>query len=436
MPSAGQNSSPTVRTVSYRSASSPGSPQAAIQLADSRMSSMRAMSAAAMLVTASADGHAAGSSGIEQRERRALAHRHRLAVLREVVAHGHGDVADRHLPGPDQRVAADHAADRAVADRDQEGLVGDRRQPQQPERRIAHVDATAIEVVARARQAPHVARHARRLAEQRRRAACPPACCRTADPRRAASVVGHLADHRERAALALAQRAELPPAAPPRRSARSAPAPRCTRSRAATCRARRSAPCAGRRDRRSRPCATDSGTAFDRPPAPTSWISRIGLSSPSAQQPSMTSCARRWISGLPRCTEAKSRSAELAPAPTDEAAPPPRPISIAGPPSTTTCAPGTIVGLLDVLPADVAEAARDHDRLVVAAQRRAAGGLDALLERAEIAADAGTPELVVERGRADRTLEHDLQRGGDAVRLAEVLLPGLHRRPGCAGSRR
>ncbi len=53
MPSSGQISMPTACTVSNRSASSPGSPQAAIQLADNRMSSMRAISAAAMLVTAS-----------------------------------------------------------------------------------------------------------------------------------------------------------------------------------------------------------------------------------------------------------------------------------------------------------------------------------------------------------------------------------------------
>ena len=139
----------------------------------------------------------------------------------------------------------------------------------------------------------------------------------------------------------------------------------------------------------------------------------------------MTSCARRCISGLPRCTEAKSRSAELAPAPIDDAAPPPRPISIAGPPSTTIFAPGDDWRLLDVLAADVAEAARDHDRLVIAAQRRAAGRLDPLLERAEVAADVGPAEFVVERRRADRALEHDLERRDDALRLAEVLLPRL-----------
>jgi hypothetical protein len=53
MPSAGHSSMPTAFTVSNSAASWPGWPQAAIQLADSLMSSMLAMGAAAMLVIAS-----------------------------------------------------------------------------------------------------------------------------------------------------------------------------------------------------------------------------------------------------------------------------------------------------------------------------------------------------------------------------------------------
>src|SRR5690606_1786178 len=34
-------------------------------------------------------------------------------------------------------------------------------------------------------------------------------------------------------------------------------------------------------------------------------------------------------------------------------------------------------------------------------------------------------ELVVERGAAERAVDHDLQRGHDATRLAVVLFPGL-----------
>ena len=53
MPSAGHSSSPTVRTVAYSAASSPGSPQAAIQFADSFTFDNEPMSAARMLVSAS-----------------------------------------------------------------------------------------------------------------------------------------------------------------------------------------------------------------------------------------------------------------------------------------------------------------------------------------------------------------------------------------------
>ena len=75
--------------------------------------------------------------------------------------------------------------------------------------------------------------------------------------------------------------------------------------------------------------------------------------------------------------------------------------------------------------AHVAEPAGDHDRLVVAAcaPGRVAGQL--ALESTEIAADAGSAKFVVECGRADRALEHDLERRGDARGRADALLPGL-----------
>ena len=65
----------------------------------------------------------------------------------------------------------------------------------------------------------------------------------------------------------------------------------------------------------------------------------MGLASPLAQQRSMTSWQRRCISGLARCTEAKSRSSAEAPLAMLEAAPPPRPMSMAGPPRTTSGEP-------------------------------------------------------------------------------------------------
>ncbi|MCY1181635.1 hypothetical protein D9M73_221490 [compost metagenome] len=87
---------------------------------------------------------------------------------------------------------------------------------------------------------------------------------------------------------------------------------------------------------------SSSGKALDRPPAPTSWKNLIGLSVPMATQRSITSWQRRSISGLSRCTLAKSRSSALSPEATDDAAPPPKPISIAGPPSTISLEPTVI----------------------------------------------------------------------------------------------
>ncbi len=65
----------------------------------------------------------------------------------------------------------------------------------------------------------------------------------------------------------------------------------------------------------------------------------MGLSAPREKQWLMTSCARRCISGLPRCTESKSSSAALVPAAIELAAPPPMPIRMPGPPSCTSRVP-------------------------------------------------------------------------------------------------
>jgi hypothetical protein len=78
---------------------------------------------------------------------------------------------------------------------------------------------------------------------------------------------------------------------------------------------------------------------------------------------------------------------------------------------------GLFVG---VLRAQASDPAREHDRLVVAAR--------AHLEGAEVAAQVRPPELVVVGRGADRRLEHDVERRGDALGLADALaLPGLER---------
>ncbi|MCY1501904.1 hypothetical protein D9M68_359910 [compost metagenome] len=83
------------------------------------------------------------------------------------------------------------------------------------------------------------------------------------------------------------------------------------------------------------------------------------------------------------------------------------------------------LALLHVLGADVAHAAGDHDRLVVAAHFLAARGGNGLLEGTEVAGQVRTAEFVVERGAAQRALDHDVQRGDDALGLAVRHFPGL-----------
>jgi hypothetical protein len=110
------------------------------------------------------------------------------------------------------------------------------------------------------------------------------------------------------------------------------------------------------------------------PPAPTSWIDRIGFFSPSCQHRA--------------CCAAAHADAHARPADLDQQR------------------ARRQVHLVRVLIGDIADAARDHDRLVIAAH----APRDVLLVSAEIAAEVRPAEFVVECRRADRAVDHDLQR--------------------------
>ena len=323
-----------------------------------------------------ADRHARRRRRVEQRERRALAHRHRLAGVAVEVGERDRAVGDRHLPRADHLVARDQAADGAIADGDR-GTSCRRRSGSRSTRYAASrsVDARRGRAAARrARRASTSRVHPRRLAEQHRRAACRPArrAKRAIVARRSCAVVGRVADA-PRTGSARARRARRTRASVVGRDREHVALLRLVAPdlAAATCRARRSGSRAGRSARRGRRRATSSGNAFDRPPAPTSWIDRIGLSSPSAQQRSMTSWQRRC--DLRRCRAAPRRSRG--------------PRRSRPPPSTTprrrpgrSASPGRRARQQRRRPAarssatcgarDVAEAAGDHDRLVVAAHAR------------------------------------------------------------------
>ena len=66
---------------------------------------------------------------------------------------------------------------------------------------------------------------------------------------------------------------------------------------------------------------------------------------------------------------------------------------------------------------NIAHAAGDHDRLVIATHRMA----DLLLVGAEIADQVGSAKLVVEGSAAQRAVDHDRQRRGDALRAGQKI---------------
>ena len=82
--------------------------------------------------------------------------------------------------------------------------------------------------------------------------------------------------------------------------------------------------------------------------------------------------------------------------------------------------------LLDVFGLNVAEAAGEHDGLVVAAEFGAAGVGHLLLECAEITVEGGTAKFVVEGCAAERAFEHDVEGGDDAAGFAEIFFPRLN----------
>ncbi len=93
-------------------------------------------------------------------------HGHGFAAIAVVTIQTHGDVGNRHLPGAHHLVAADHSADGAVADGDQEGLVGNRRQTEQSIERLADRRSGGRESRCRLVCRSRIAGHARRFAQQ------------------------------------------------------------------------------------------------------------------------------------------------------------------------------------------------------------------------------------------------------------------------------
>ena len=79
----------------------------------------------------------------------------------------------------------------------------------------------------------------------------------------------------------------------------------------------------------------------------------------------------------------------------------------------------------NVFSADIAPAACQHNRFVVAAHLSAVKAVNFLFIGSEVSAQIRTAKLVIEAGSSQRSVYHNLQGRSQSVRLAEIILPRL-----------
>ena len=145
---------------------------------------------------------------VQKRYRCTFAHGHGFAGVPLVTAQADGDIRNRHLPRTHHLIATDQSAHRAVADRDQKGFVGDRRQTQQPVQRIGNGRTGRRQRCAPLRHAADAPDHARHLAEQHLHGHIDGRGREHRVEHAQAAVVGDLSHHGEGTTFALAQGAK------------------------------------------------------------------------------------------------------------------------------------------------------------------------------------------------------------------------------------
>ena len=153
--------------------------------------------------------HARCRRGVQHRQRRPFAHRHRLAAVGLVVRQRHRHVGHRHLASAHHLIPRHEAGDAAVANGDQELLACHSRKAQHPFDSFGQVQTAVVERARGAAAGGELPHRVENVAEQRRQ--------RHVHRRRAAKprihhqqppLGGGLANHRVRAALALANSRE------------------------------------------------------------------------------------------------------------------------------------------------------------------------------------------------------------------------------------
>ncbi|OIQ70388.1 hypothetical protein GALL_480000 [mine drainage metagenome] len=357
--------------------------------------------------------HARRRRRVAERQRRAFAHRHRLAARAGEVGQRDRAIGHRHLPWADHGVAVRQPADGAVADADQKALAGHAGVAQHGGRGPVELDAGQIDVGQLDALAAHVAHHARRLAQQHAQRHVDRLLGQQRVVDAQLRLGAGLADDRVGAALARADRGERIERLGRDRqhvALLAFVAPDLARAHAAFLDRH-----VAQLEARPEPGAVDQLRKRVGQAAGADVVDgqdRVGRAQRAAGVDHFLRAALHFrvaalhrveieVLGVGAGGQARRRAAA-------------QPDAHAGAAELHQQAAGAELDLVRVRVGDFADAAGQHDRLVVAPV--ATGRV--LLEHAEHAAQIGTAELVVERRRADRPVEHDLQRAGGVAGFA------------------
>ena len=361
-----------------------------------------------------ANRHATGGGCIDDGDGGAFTERESFAQMGVEAHQRHGHIGHRHLPRADHLVARGHAAHGAVADGNQEGLVRNAWQAQHTLHGFFQHDVAGVEFRQRNFFAPHFARHFRRFAEQHGERHIDRVVVEQRIVHHQTVVAHRMSEHGERAAFALAHRLEfreslcrdrqhvtlLRLVAPDLHRRHAALFGRHTAQfetralAAAVHQFRQRVGDAARAD----VVDGEDGIVVAQLPATVDDFLRAALHLGIAALHGI----EIQILGIRAGIHAGGRTATQ----TDQHA--------GAAELDQHCAFRQVV-FVGVGSRDAANAARQHDGLVVAAHF----AVDAFLEGAEIARQIGAAEFVVERRAAERAIDHDLQRRRDTARFAD-----------------
>ena len=374
------------------------------------------------------DGFAHGETGrrrrIEDGHRRALTHRHGFAGFGLEAGRGHGDIGHRHLPGADHLLTGYEAGHRTVADGDEELLGRHRRQTQHARGGIGQRNALGIEGRLHQRLARKAALHLRRLAEQHLHGHVHRIVAELRVGHGQVTHLGRFTEHGKQRPLTLADGLEQRQAA--RLDGQHIAFLCLIAPNLDWCHARLQAGDGTQVQRCTQLVIVDQLRHRVRQTARADIVNRhdgvVRAHAPAGVDDFLRTPLHFRVIALHRGeieilgAGTAGHGGCCAATQTDQQ-------------RRATEHDQQIAGLnrifLHMIFTDIAVAAGDHDGFVVARHFSTTDAVHGHLETAEIPAQRRTAEFVVECRAAERTINHDVQRGHDAAGLAVGLFPGL-----------